>query len=128
VGAFRLKSLSSSFFIHLRSLLTALIAFGFVIKGSKAAYNSNPPVTFKLSKTLMICTIKTGLLVYPSKHSFRFQLIVQQLKWSCRTVQPVVQSLVSAHKSFSIFRSMVGNFKCWARELGCRYCFIQEVA
>lgn len=34
-------------FIHLRSLFMAMIASGFVTSGLKAAYNSNPDVTYQ---------------------------------------------------------------------------------
>lgn len=40
-----MNNLSSSFLIHFRSLFTELIAIGFVTKGLKTAYSSNPDVT-----------------------------------------------------------------------------------
>ena len=54
VGEFRMNSLSSSFLIHLSSLLTELIATGFVTRGPNTAYNSNPAVTCEI-QTIIKC-------------------------------------------------------------------------
>ena len=59
-----MKSLSSSFLIHLRSLFTELIAAGFVTSGPNTAYSSNPAVTYG-QKSLHYLEIIT-LPDYPS--------------------------------------------------------------